>query len=83
MESNYEYTEPGSYVQIGNIQASTIEKGRGNSIILRRDFSNGYDLTYDNQQVSKTLTRASNPYRLFITNNGELPNSIIINFDIE
>jgi hypothetical protein len=83
MDSIYEYTENGTSVQVGNIQATTVERGRSNRITLTRDFSDGYDLTYDNQQNDKTLTKASNPYRLFLTNEGELSNKVIINFGIE
>jgi hypothetical protein len=83
IDSSYAYTEPGAEVQMGNINASTITNGRSNTVTLKRDFSSGYDLTYNNQQMPKTLTKASNPYRLFLTNNGESGNKVIIDFSVE
>ena len=83
MNSRYLYTEPGEIVQIGNIQAITEIKGTNNEIKLERDFSDKYNITYKGEESSKTLSKTSTPYRLFFTNEGELSNKIIINFDIE
>jgi type II secretory pathway pseudopilin PulG len=83
IQSSYAYTEPGEPVQVGEIQALTEETGRGNTVTLKRDFSEEYDLTYVNQEVTKSLTKAPNAYRLFITNKGESSNKVLIDFSIE
>jgi hypothetical protein len=83
IQSSYAYTEPGREVQIGNIQALTEAATKDNMITLTRDFSSGYDLTYNSQQASKTLTKASNPYRLFLTNKGASSNKVLIDFSVE
>jgi hypothetical protein len=83
IDSTYEYGQPGQVITIGNIQAITEESGDNSKVTLTRDFSEGYDLTYDNQQMVKTLTKASNPYRLFINNRGESSDKVLINFGLE
>jgi hypothetical protein len=83
MDSRYVYTEPGQYVQIGNINATTKAIGTNNRITLERDFSGEYNLTYQGGESIKTLGKTSTPYRLFLTNEGELSNKTIINFDTE
>jgi hypothetical protein len=84
MDGKYAYTEPGTSVQLGNVLATTEDIGAGNSrVTLKRDFNDGYDLTYNGQQIEKTLTKASNPYRLFISNEGEIAEEVIIDFDVE
>lgn len=83
IESRYVYTEPGEEVQLGNIVAKTEEKGRYNTVTLKREYEN-YNLKYKNEDTNKTFSKASTPYRLFITNEGEDANEkTIINFDLE
>lgn len=83
MDSNYLYTEPGKIVQIGNIKAITETKGKSNTITLERNFSDEYNLTYKGEDSIKTLSKVPAPYRIFLTNEGELSNKTIINFDTE
>ncbi|MFH1503618.1 MAG: hypothetical protein ABIE36_03090 [Candidatus Diapherotrites archaeon] len=82
IESRYVYSEPGQEVQVGNIVALTEVKGEYNLVTLERDFSDSYNLTYKNEDILKTLSKASIPYKLYITNNGELNNKITMNFDL-
>jgi len=83
MDSRYLYTEPGQDVHIGNILALTETRGDNSKITLRRDFSEEYNLTYNGKESLKTLSKASIPYKLFFTNEGELYDKIIINFETE
>ena len=89
MESRYIYTETNTatesakIVQIGNIQALTEKAGRSYLVTLKRDFSDEYNLTYNDAETLKTLTKASNPYRLFFTNKGESSDKIVIDFNTE
>jgi hypothetical protein len=83
MDSRYMYTEPGKVVDIGNIQALTEENGKNSEITLERDFSDEYNITYKGEESIKTFAKVSAPYRIFITNEGELSNKIVINFDTE
>ena len=83
IDSRYVYSEPGKVIQEGNIQEVTEEAGRYNKVTIKRDFSDEYNITYKDGESLKTLNRAPNPYRVFITNKGTLSNKVIINFDIE
>lgn len=83
MESNYMYTEPGKTVEIGKIKAITEVIGDTNKITLTRDFSDEYNLTYKGEETVKTLSTISASYNLFLTNEGESSNKIIIDFDTE
>jgi type II secretory pathway pseudopilin PulG len=83
INSRYVYTEPGEQVPIGNMVALTIDRGEYNFVTITRDFSNNYNLTYQNQDTSKTLNKASTPYKLYLTNNGALTNNLInIDFNL-
>ena len=83
MSGRYTYTEPGENISIGNINAITKINGKTNDITLTRDFSEEYNFTYKGEETLKTLNKASTPYRLFFTNEGESLDKIVINFDVE
>jgi len=80
IESRYVYKEPDKIIQIGNIEALTKSSGRSNIVTLQRNFTKEYDLTYNGEQVLKTLTKAPNAYKLFFTNNGISSDKIAIDF---
>jgi hypothetical protein len=83
MESNYMYTEPGKTVEIGKISAITEKIGTTNKITLTRDFGDEYNITYKGEETIKTLSTISASYNLFLTNEGESLNKIVIDFDTE
>jgi uncharacterized protein (UPF0333 family) len=83
IESEYIYSEPGETIYIGEIIAKTETKGKYNLVTLRREYFSKYNITYQNLELSKTLTRSSVPYKLVITNEGEdSANKILINLDL-
>ena len=71
MESYYIYTEPGQKVQMGNIVAETKKRTRTNFVILVSNYSQNYNITYNGKEEPKLLTKASVPYRLILSNEGE------------
>lgn len=83
MESQNVYSESGKTIQKGNIQVLTENNGRTNVVTLKRDFSDGYNLTYGGEEVLKTLNKAPNPYKLSITNTGDSSNKVMIDLNIE
>ena len=83
IESGYIYTEPGQDVQVGNVVARTEEKGRYNLVTLKRSYSEEYNLKYKNEDILKTFNKASTPYIIFVSNEGEESEKTIINFDLE
>jgi|TARA_B100000315_G_C14132542_1_gene387556 type II secretory pathway pseudopilin PulG len=69
MESEYEYSQLGEEINIGDIIALTEEIGSLNKITLKMNYSE-YDLTYNGKNETKLITKASTPYKLSIENKG-------------
>lgn len=83
LESRYVYSEPGEEVLIGNVVVLTEEKGKLNDVTLTRDYSEDYDITYDDTEELKKIMRAPTPYIFTITNKGEDSyNKMIINIGV-
>lgn len=82
IESRYQYSQPGEDVYYGNIITRTDKKGKTNIVTLTSDYSGKYDLTYKGEDESKTITKASVPYKIFITNAGKVADKTNINFEV-
>lgn len=83
IESKFIYSEPGEIVYVGDLDVMTIEKGKYNFVTLKRNYSSQYNMTYQNLEISKTLTKASVPYNLVITNEGkDDSDKTIVNLDV-
>lgn len=83
IESEYVYSEPNETIYVGEIIAKTETRGKYNLVTLRREYGSKYNFTYQNLELSKTLTRSSVPYKIIITNEGEDSlGRILINWDL-
>ncbi len=73
MESEYAYTEPGKDVELveGNIISHTKKLGDINEIKLTSNYSDKYDIKYKGEDQSKLLNKASTPYKIVISNEGQ------------
>lgn len=71
MDSNYMYSEPGTGILVGNINVSTTEKGKYYYVVLLRDYSSQYNITYGGIDTSKSISKSSVPYKMVIENYGE------------
>jgi len=73
IESRYEYSEPGQYIQEGasEIIAHTQKIGKFNNVTLTRDYGETYDITYLGKDELKTITKSPTPYKMTISNEGE------------
>jgi len=80
MESRYTYSEPGQDIYHGSIIAHTEKRGKFNIVNLTVDYSEDYDITYQGENKLKTISKASTPYKLFISNKGG--NKTIIDIEI-
>ena len=78
IESKYVYSQPGEYVTVGSIIANTAKKGNINEVTLTQDYSGEYDIKLQNLDTLKTLTKASTPYKIIISDNG----GSVINIDV-
>lgn len=83
MESRYEYSQSGANINSGNILMRTDKKaGKLYNIKLTLDYSTKYNLAFrGNADESKTITKSSTPYNLFISNENIGGNSAI-NFEL-
>ncbi|MAG79036.1 hypothetical protein CMI40_01525 [Candidatus Pacearchaeota archaeon] len=81
LESKNVYSQPGEDIHIGNIIAHTKKRGTFNTITLMTNHSE-YNVTYQGEDKLKTISQASTPYRLSISNIGEDNGKSIIDFDI-
>ena len=70
MESQSEYTEAGRNVSDGNVIELTKKMTGDYLVTLTLDYSSGYNLTFNGDKVLKTISKASNPYKLTILNKG-------------
>lgn len=83
IESAYIYSEPGETIYFGDMNVTTEKKGKYYFITLKNDYSQAYNLTYKDKDETKTLTRASTPYTISISNEGkDASGKTIINFDL-
>ena len=82
IESSYVYSEPDIEIFVGDLSIITQEKGKYNLVTITRDYGNIYNITYQDQDVTKSLTKSSIPYKLFITNKGKTGGIVNINIDL-
>ena len=82
VDSKYTYSEPGVNVSIGNGVALTKKQGKGNIITMNFDYSDKYDITYENKSEMKVVTKAAIPYKITISNKGKENGKTKIDFEI-
>ena len=78
IESRYVYSQPGEDVNVGGIIANTQKKGNVNEVTLIKNYSGEYNITLQNRDELKEVTRASTPYKFIISDKG----GSVINIDI-
>jgi len=80
-DSKYTYSEPGVLIQEGNLNILTTPNGKTKKVSLNLNYTNIYTLKYDNTTNTKTITKSSNPYNLYISNKGGENREINIEID--
>lgn len=68
VESKHIYSEPGTDISNENLIIHTAKSGK--SVNLTRDYSEEYNITYQGKDELKSLSKASIPYKLLISNKG-------------
>jgi len=71
MESDLVYSEPGKNITDGDVIILTEEKTDNYLVTITRDYKDDYDLKINGQDVSKTISKGSNSYKLTIANEGK------------
>ena len=69
IKSEYEYSQQGEDIAIGNIIARTEKSGSLNIITLTSNY-NQYDLTYNGKDELKEISHSPTPYKFSIENKG-------------
>ena len=80
MESGHVYSQPGENVSQGGITVYTGRKGSLNLITLTSDYSEEYNITYNEQDDLKTISKSPTPYTLSISNEEIVGDKATINF---
>ncbi|MFC1666089.1 hypothetical protein ACFLZF_00025 [Nanoarchaeota archaeon] len=82
IESRYFYSETGQEVKIGNVIIETQEKGKLSLITISLDYSQKYDIVYEDKNTVKLINKAATPYRIAISNKGKTNGKTKIDFQI-
>lgn len=80
MDSQYQFSEPGKNVNYGDLLVYTQKTGSTNTVSMTLNYSNNYNLTYNEKDTTKQISKSSTPYNIFISNNGGSP--LNINFEL-
>jgi hypothetical protein len=81
-EGKYIYSEPGETIQKGNLIIVTEEVGNLGFINVTRDYSD-YNLTYNEEDYLKIISKAATPYNLVISNSGkDSGDKILVNIEL-
>ena len=81
MTTDYDYSEEGKTISLGNVDATTKRTGGTNTLTLLSTYN--YDITYNGRNdEEKTLTQSSTPYKISIENKGKDASSNKILVDI-
>ena len=78
IQSKYVYSQPGEDVNVGSITARTEQKGNINEVTLTRSYTGQYNITFQNRDEAKEVTRSSTPYKIIISDQG----GSVINIDV-
>ena len=70
LESRHEYSESGIEIYIGNIRVLTEKRGNIYDIFLTKNFTQEYNLKYNNQDILGKLSKSSTPYKIKISDLG-------------
>jgi hypothetical protein len=84
LESRSIYSEPGKNISDGSVIVMTEKRTKDNLITLTRDYSSNYDFRFEGRNEIKTITKASNPYIMYILNEGEsVSGKVIMNISLK
>ncbi|HKL24150.1 MAG TPA: hypothetical protein VJ912_02330 [Candidatus Nanoarchaeia archaeon] len=81
-ESNYKYSEPGTFVEDGDFVFYTMKKGKYYEVNITRDYNN-YDLVFQGEDKVKRIHASPTKYFLFLSSKKNEDNGKMqINFEI-
>lgn len=71
LEGKHEYSEPGQDISDGNILIRTEKRGKMRYVNLTRDYSENHNISFQNSDEIKSLSKASTSYKILISNDGK------------
>ena len=80
MDSRYEYSEPGETFTENGFSINTEDEGKYKKITITKNYS--YNLTYDGEDQSKTVSRSTTSYTISLLNNGFAGGTSVIDVSI-
>ncbi len=73
MRSKYQLSESGENITIGNLNITTIQKGREYEITLLLNYANkGINITFEGEDKIQTLPPTTSPYKISVSNQGRV-----------
>jgi type II secretory pathway pseudopilin PulG len=82
IEGKYAYGEDKQDVLVGNVMTYTENKGKLTLVTLTLDYSDKYDITYQEKDELKLINKAATPYKIAISNNGKENTKTKIDFEV-
>ncbi len=83
IESNYQYSQPGENVTVGNLVVQDEKENSLDVVKMSLNYTGLYNLSYNGQEVTKTLTSATTPYTVTISDQGQdQSGNAVINFQV-
>ena len=82
LEGRKQYSEPGQAIEDGNLFIQTTEKGKNNEVMVWRNYSGTYNITYYGEETSKQLSKSSQSYQIIIANSGQSNEMDIVNIEV-
>lgn len=80
--SGYEFSELNKPVSYGSITVLTKKVGTGNLITLTSNYSEAYDIKYNNKDEVKTFGRSSNKYVIFMSSKDKINDKTVIDIEL-
>lgn len=78
IDGKYTYSEPGEggtqgdYINVGNVVVSTKKIGKVSTVTLISNYTNVYNITYQNEDKLKVVSKSPSPYKIAILNKGDV-----------
>ncbi len=69
-QSHYQFSEPDKNVNFGNVVVYTHSINDLSNVNMTLNYNTSYNITYQGQNTIKTITQASTPYNILISNDG-------------
>ena len=81
--SHYQFSEPDKKVNFGNVVVYTHTINDLSTVNMTLNYTQSYNITYEGKNANKTITQASTPYDILISNLGKAPDQTKTDIDFQ